>query len=99
MKIERKLEILPDVLMNVLDNHWRFNKTRRETVSSLGAQDVHLVLAPIYVQDFFVATGLSAASHFGRSEAAEAAWWLGLLRGGYGVRAVIALRILVEAVA
>jgi hypothetical protein len=39
-----------------------------------------------------------AASHLGDADAAEAAWWLGLMSGRGGRRAVRALRILVEAV-
>ena len=45
------------------------------------------------------AEGLSrAASHFQDSDAAEAAWWLGLMSARNGMRAVRALRILVGAV-
>jgi hypothetical protein len=40
----------------------------------------------------------TAAGHLQRADAAEAAWWLGLLSGNARVRAVRALRILVEAV-
>jgi hypothetical protein len=40
----------------------------------------------------------AAAAHLSRADSAEAAWWLGLLNGGYGMRAIRALRILVEAV-
>jgi len=39
-----------------------------------------------------------AATHLRHADPAEAAWWLGLLRGGQAKRAVRALRILVEAV-
>jgi len=39
-----------------------------------------------------------AATHLRNSDPAEAAWWLGLMRGGQAKRAVRALRILVEAV-
>jgi hypothetical protein len=40
-----------------------------------------------------------AAEHLRRASPAEAAWWLGLMTGGPGSRAVRALRILTEAVA
>lgn len=39
-----------------------------------------------------------AADHLRRADGAEAAWWLGLMENSKGIRAVRALRILVEAV-
>jgi hypothetical protein len=39
-----------------------------------------------------------AADHLKRADDTEAAWWLGLMSGPKGRRAVRALRILVEAV-
>lgn len=39
-----------------------------------------------------------AATHLSRADATEAAWWLGLVSGGHGQRALRALRVLVEAV-
>lgn len=52
-----------------------------------------------------VASGLRDAERLGRAaenlrraDAAEAAWWLGLMSNGNGLRAVRALRILLEAV-
>ena len=53
----------------------------------------------------FVAAGLRnagrlyrAAEHLRQADGAEAAWWYGLMQNGRGVRALRALRILVEAV-
>lgn len=40
----------------------------------------------------------NAAEHLKRADPTEAAWWLGLMSGHRGTRAVRALRILVEAV-
>lgn len=39
-----------------------------------------------------------AATHLRHADPTEAAWWLGLMRGGQAKRAVRALRILLEAV-
>jgi hypothetical protein len=39
-----------------------------------------------------------AASHLQHADGAEAAWWLGLMTGRQGMRAIRALRILLEAV-
>ena len=41
---------------------------------------------------------LKAASRMREADGNEAAWWLGMLRNGEGVRALRALRILTEAV-
>jgi hypothetical protein len=40
----------------------------------------------------------NAADHLRRADATEAAWWLGLMGGHKRIRAVRALRILIEAV-